>query len=318
MLKEKLQKKGIEQMNNEITVSTPRQLFEKQEVKERFENILGKKASGFIVSVINCINDNESLQKADHNSILFAAANAATLDLPVNQNLGFAYIIPYNKKQSDGTYKQMAQFQMGYKGFIQLAQRSGQFKTISATPIYEGQLIEENPLTGFKFDFTKKQSDKVLGYAGYFQLINGFEKTIYMTTQELKTHGSKFSKTYKYGLWNTDFDAMAQKTVIKLLLSKYAPLSIEMQKASLTDQAVLNDWNGESVEYIDNDGVKIDSEALAKVKEGDRIKDFIKNCKNSTELVDNCQDYIEKLDKDDEIKKLYFSKMDELNDDKKK
>lgn len=300
---------------SEITVTTPRQLFEKPEVKERFQNILGKKSAGFIVSVINCINDNVNLQNADHNSILFAAANAATLDLPVNSNLGFAYIIPYNKKQSDGTYKQMAQFQMGYKGFIQLAQRSGQFKTISASPIYEGQLVEENPLTGFKFDFTKKESDKVLGYAGYFQLINGFEKTIYMTTQELKTHGGKFSKTFKFGLWNTDFDAMAQKTVIKLLLSKYAPLSIEMMKASVTDQAVLNDWDGGSVDYVDNDDVKIDAEALAEVKEADRVKEFIKKCKTVEDLEKNCGEYIKNLDKDEsiDIRKMYNEKHEELS-----
>lgn len=301
-------------MTNEITVTTPRQLFEKPEVKARFENILGKKSSGFIVSVINCINDNEALQKSDQNSILFAAANAAVLDLPINPNLGFAYIISYNKKQKDGTFKQMAQFQMGYKGFIQLAQRSGQFKTISAAPIYEGQIVEENPLTGFKFDFTKKESDKVLGYAGYFQLINGFEKTIYMTAQELKSHGGKFSKTFKYGLWNTDFEAMALKTVIKLLLSKYAPLSIEMQRANLTDQSVINDWDGKEIEYVDNDETKLDPEAVSEAKEVERIKNFIESCKSVEELEKNCAEYIKDLpnDKNIDVRKMYNEKHQEL------
>lgn len=300
-------------MTDKITV-TPRQLFEQPEVKERFENILGKKASGFIVSVINCINDNELLQEADKNSILFAAANAAVLDLPINPNLGFAYIIPYNKKQKDGTYKQFAQFQIGYKGIIQLAQRSGQLHKINATAIYDGQLIEENPLDGYKFDFTKKDSNKVIGYACKFILMNGFEKVVYMTVQELKTHGAKYSKTFAkgHGLWETDFEAMALKTIIKLTLSKYAPLSTEMQRAILTDQAVLGDWEGKQLEYVDNEKTKIDPDAQAKVKEETRIKEFIKNCKDVKELEKNCKEYCELLPDDNEIRKLYEEKKMDL------
>lgn len=300
-------------MTNEITV-TPKQLFEQQNVKEKFESILGKKAQGFIVSVINCISDNEMLQKADQNSILFAAANAAVLDLPINPNLGFAYIIPYNKKQKDGTFKQFAQFQIGYKGLIQLAQRSGQLHKIYATAIYEGQLIEENPLDGFKFDFTKKDSKVVIGYACKFVLMNGFEKVVYMTVQELKTHGTKYSKTFAkgYGLWETDFEVMALKTIIKLTLSKYAPLSTEMQRALITDQSVLNDWEARKLDYVDNEDVKIDPELNAKVKEETRIKEFIENCKTVKELEKNCKEYCEALPDDSELKKLYFDKKMEL------
>lgn len=294
--------------STEITLS-PKQLFDKPEVRSKFESILGKKSSGFIISVINCINDNELLKKADQNSILFASANAAILDLPINPNLGFAYIIPYNKKMKDGTYKQMAQFQLGYKGFIQLAQRSGQLKTISATPIYSGQIVEENPLTGYKFDFTKKESDEVIGYACYFSLVNGFEKTVYMTKQELRTHGSKYSKTFKGGLWSTDFDAMALKTIIKLTLSKYAPLSNEMQRAIMTDQAVINDWDGEQIDYVDNEDEVIDPKALADRKETDRVKDFIINSKTKEELTKNCKVYCEALDDKDPVKIAYNDKL---------
>lgn len=247
-------------MANELTVKN---LFGKDEVRNKFKELLGKRSAPFITSVLQIVASNELLAKAEPHSVYHSAAVAATLDLPLNNNLGFAYIVPYNQKQKDGTFKTVAQFQLGYKGFIQLAQRSGQFQTISGTPIYEGQLIEENPLTGFVFDFKQKKSDKVIGYAAYFRLLNGFEKTLYATVEDLTKHGQKYSQTFKngYGLWKDDFEAMALKTVIKLLLSKFAPLSIEMQKAVITDQAIINDSETQDVTYIDNEEVTIDKEA---------------------------------------------------------
>ncbi len=241
---------------------TTKSLFAKENVRKKFEEMLGKRANQFITSVLQIASSNELLSKADPMSIYNAAAVAATLDLPLNNNLGFAYIVPYNQKQKDGSYKVVAQFQMGYKGFIQLAQRTGQFKTIAATPIYEGQLVSMNPLTGFEFDFTKK-GEKIIGYAAYFSLINGFEKTLYMTYEEIQKHAGKFSQTYKkgHGLWKDEFDSMALKTIIKLLLSKFAPLSIEMQKATITDQSVINNPDTEDVTYIDNDTPVIDKDA---------------------------------------------------------
>lgn len=263
--------------NNQLTTKT---LFEREDVKSKFKELLGKRASSFITSVLQIAAQNPLLAKADPVSVYQCAAVAATLDLPLNQNLGFAYIIPYNQKQSDGTFKQVAQFQIGYKGFIQLAQRSGQFKTISASPIYEGQLIEENPLTGFVFDFKQKKSDVVIGYAAHFSLLNGFEKTLYMTVTELKKHGTRFSQTFKkgFGLWKDDFDSMAQKTVIKLLLSKFAPLSVEMQKAVVTDQSVVNDAETEDITYVDNDDL------LLVDKEAERITLMLQDCKTLDEL----------------------------------
>lgn len=239
-----------------------KQFFSQEIIKNKIQEVLGKRSNQFITTVLQIASSNDLLAKADPVSILNASMVAATLDLPINQNLGFAYIIPFNQKQKDGSYKTVAQFQLGYKGFIQLAQRSGQFKTISATPIYDGQLIESNPLTGFKFDFGSKKSDIIIGYAAYFELLNGFQKTLYMTVKEMEQHGLKFSQTYKkgYGLWKDDFDSMAQKTVIKLLLSKFAPLSIEMQKAIITDQGIVNDLKGENVTYDDHEEVKVDKE----------------------------------------------------------
>jgi recombination protein RecT len=242
----------------QLTVKT---FFEADNVKKKFADLLGKKAQGFITSVLQVVNSNDLLVKATPESVYNAAATAATLELPINNNLGFAYILPYNQKQKDGTFKTVAQFQLGYKGFIQLAQRSGQFKTISATAIYEGQLVGENPLMGFEFDFKAKKSDVVIGYAAYFALLNGFEKTLYMPIDNVKAHANKYSQTAKkgYGLWKDSFDDMAIKTVIKLLLSKFAPLSIEMQKAVIYDQAVIED-NGEAT-YVDHEIVDIDKEA---------------------------------------------------------
>lgn len=253
-------------MSTPTTTNQPltiKNLFAKDEVKTKFNELLGKKSTGFITSVLQIVASNDQLRTADPHSVYHVAAVAATLDLPLNNNLGFAYIIPFKQKQNDGTYKIVAQFQLGYKGFIQLAQRSGQFQTISATPIYDGQLIEENPLSGFVFDFKQKKSDNVLGYAAYFRLLNGFEKTFYMSTAQIMTHGKKYSQTFKkgFGLWKDDFDAMAIKTVLKLLLSKFAPLSVEMQKAVITDQAIINDTDATDVTYVDNEETVIDKEA---------------------------------------------------------
>jgi recombination protein RecT len=254
---------------------TAKALFNQDNIKKKFEEMMGKKAQGFITSVLQIVSSSDLLSKADPMSVYNAAAVAATLDLPLNNNLGFAYIVPYNQSYKDekGVWqkKQVAQFQMGYKGFVQLAQRSGVFKTISATPIYEGQLIEENPLTGFVFDFTKKKSEKLIGFASYFSLINGFEKTFYMSLEQMNAHGLRFSKTFKDGLWKTDLVGMGNKTVLKLLLSKFAPLSIEMQKATIMDQAVINDHTTEDITYVDNEVVEID-------KEAERIQFLIADC----------------------------------------
>lgn len=231
------------------------------DVKKRFEDILGKKAPGFISSVIN-VAKSPRLADAEPNSIMASAVVAATLDLPIDPNLGFAYIVPYNDKKQG----KIAQFQMGYKGFIQLAMRSGQYKTINAAPVFENDLKKINRLTGeIEFNDNPEPSTKIVGYVGYFRLINGFEKALYMTREELEIHGKKYSQSYKsnkdwvvkQSLWTTDFDSMATKTVLKLLLSKYGPMSIEMQTAIKSDQASFNKdvINGDidgNINYPDN------------------------------------------------------------------
>lgn len=291
---------------------TLKEFFEQDNVRKKFQELLGKKAQGFITSVLQCVASNDLLAKAEPSSIYHAAAVAATLDLPLNNALGMAYIVPYNAKQKDGSYKTVAQFQLGYKSYIQLSQRSGQFKTISAAPIYEGQLIESNPLTGFRFDFTKKTSETVIGYAAFFQLLNGFEKTLYMTVEDLKKHGAAYSQTFKkgFGLWKDNFEAMCIKTVIKLLLSKFAPLSIEMQKAVIADQGLINNEDATDVTYIDNSEMRVDAHLLADSKERIRIKDWIAKSKTVEQLNQVAKDF----ENDGELNDLWQNKFMELTE----
>lgn len=289
-----------------MKIEKVKSLFEREDVKVKFKELLGKKSTSFITSVLQIVASNELLANAEPTSVYQSAAMAATLDLPLNNNLGFAYIVPYNQKQKDGSFKQVAQFQLGYKGFIQLAQRSGQFKTISATPIYEGQIAENNPLTGIVFDFKSKKSDVAIGYAAYFQLLNGFEKTIFMTTDELKKHGGKYSQTFKkgFGLWKDDFDSMATKTVLKLLLSKYAPLSVDIQRAIITDQSIISNAETLDVEYSDNSETLID-------KESERVRLMLSDCKTQ-EDVDNLQEQLPDVDIE-----LFANRKEELRSERK-
>ena len=249
--------------------------LENDKVKEKFNNVLGKNSSAFLSSVLTVLSQNELLAKASKESVYSAALMSATLNLPINQNLGFAYIVPF---------KGQASFQLGYKGYLQLAQRSGQFKTISATPIYEGQIISKNPLTGYEFDFENRESDKVIGYAAYFELLNGFNKTLYMSVEDITNHAKKYSQTFKkgFGVWKDNFESMAQKTVLKLLLSKYAPLSVEMQKAVVSDGAVINDVDTLDVDYIDNTTDSID--VIQNDQEVEEVRSYISKAKTKEDL----------------------------------
>lgn len=218
-----------------------KQLVNSKGVQKRLQDMLGKKAAGFTSSII-AISQTDGLKDCLPESILSSAMVAATMDLPINPNFGMAYVVPYNDRKKG----KIAQFQMGYKGFIQLALRSGQFKYFNADVVYDGELKGRNKLTGsieFEEDSNLIDYSKPVGYFAYFQLLNGFEKTVYMTVEEAEAHGKKYSQSYKSNkdwirdssLWSTDFDGMAIKTVVKRLLSKYAPLSIEMQTALEND-----------------------------------------------------------------------------------
>ena len=294
-------------------------------IKSKFTEILGQKGVGFISSVLSVVSSNTSLANADQNSIYTAALLAASLDLPINQNLGLAYIVPYKTKQPDGTYKQMAQFQLGYKGFLQLAQRSGQFKTINSTDVKEGEIVSWDRMSGeltFNWiqDSKERLSRKTVGYLSYFKLLNGFENSFYMTIEEIEAHAKKYSQTYRQygtGLWKDEFDGMAKKTVTKLNLSKNAPLSIEMQRAVVSDQAVIKNDNFAKEEgivdvetqYVDHEEVTIDVSAVNVTKEKERITKHIEKSKSIEEL-EKCLPGIE--DDDIELYDLFQAKKKEL------
>ncbi|WP_151676087.1 recombinase RecT [Acinetobacter soli] len=240
-------------------------------IRQKFEEILGKKAQGFLASVMQVANQ-PHLKNAVPATVVNAAMMAATLDLPINSNLGFAYIVPYKRKWKEGNqWKESneAQFQMGYKGFIQLAQRSGQFSRIAATPVYEGQLVSANPLLGYEFDWTVENKGEAIGYVAFFKLLNGFTAELYMSTADVKKHAGKYSQSFKYGsgVWKDNFEAMALKTVTKLLLSKQAPLSIDMQTAQLADQSIVHDVENNDFEYIDH------SDAVAAIEQKPTVPD---------------------------------------------
>ena len=225
-----------------------------ERTQKKFRELLGKKAPGFLTSLLNTINGNKQLQQADASSIMKAGAIAATLDLPIDPNFGYAYIVPYNNKE-----KNEAQFQMGYKGFVQLAMRTGQYKKITVSELYDGQFKSYDPITDtLEYDLNDKISDEITHYIAYFKLLNGFEKYFIMSKEEVEEHARKYSKTFNksFSNWKTNFDGMAKKTVLKLLLSKFGIMSIEMQTAQKVDQAVIKDIkdnNNIEVEYVDND-----------------------------------------------------------------
>lgn len=240
-------------------------LLNAESTKKRFFEILGSKSASFISSIINVVNGNPALQEATPNTVLMSAAIAATLDLPINPNLGFAAIVPYKEKG-----QAVAQFQMMWRGFVQLAQRSGQYRTLNTTEVYEGEIKKQNRFTGeIEFDPDGRKSDKIIGYVAYMSLLNGFEKYFYMSREECEKHAKRYSKTYQkgYGKWKDDFDAMAKKTVLKLLISKYGIMSVDMQKAVEFDQSTvqgdINHIEEATAEYVDNEPKQIEPEKLS-------------------------------------------------------
>jgi recombination protein RecT len=265
-------------------------------VSAEIQKALGRNADQFVTSALTAIGQNDLLKDADKATVYSALLTSAAMNLPINPNLGFAYLVPF-KNNKKGVVE--CQFQLGYKGYIQLAQRSGQFKNINATPIYEGQLTKDNPLYGYEFDFDVKPKGKPVGYAAFFELLNGFQKTLYLDMSTIEAHAKKYSQTYKrgFGLWKDDFDAMAIKTVLKLLISKFAPLSTELQRAVISDSAVINDVDTIDVDYVDNQTLSI--EETQNAQERERIGNFIEQAKTQEELA-QVERQVSKYDLSDE------------------
>lgn len=229
-------------------------------MKKKFTDILHEKSDSFMGSLMTLVGGDNYLSQAEPMTIIASALKAATMDLPIDKNLGYAYVVPFNRSEKVGNKwvkHNEAQFILGYKGYIQLAQRSGQYKALNALAIYDGQLIDWNPLTEeFTFDYKAKVSDEVIGYVGFFELLNGFKKTVYWTKQEIESHRIKNSKAYDKeklsGAWVDNYDSMAIKTVLRNMLSKWGLLSVEMQSAITSDEKVFRvDENNDLIEETD-------------------------------------------------------------------
>lgn len=261
--------------------------------RKMIEETLGKRSQQFITSVVSLVNNNHVLKEADKKSVMSACLLAATLDLPINQNLGFAYIIPYKDKNQGGI--QIAQFQIGYKGFIQLAMRSGEFAKLNVTDVKEGEIKGVNRLTGdMIFEWLEDEAREkavTIGYVAYMELSNGFNKQYYQSIPQLQKHGKRFSKSFRkgYGLWVDDFESMAKKTVLKTLLSKYAPMSVAMSKAQVADQAVVD---GDRLDYPDNtpDDVVIDGSPEGSPATQNNVNDFVAKKMNKAKKSESVQD----------------------------
>lgn len=266
--------------NNQLTI---KEYIQAPNVKARIEELLKNRASQFIITLSSMVNNDVKLQECEPASLFTAALTIVGLDLPVNNNLGFAWIIPYKSK--DG--KTYAQAQLGYKAFIQLAMRSDKFKTLNVSDVRQGEYKGMDRLTGeinleWEQDEEKRSKLPVVGFVAYMKLHNGFEKSMYMTATDARAHGQRYSanfRKYNSGMWKDDFDAMAKKTVIKLMLSKYAPMSTDMARAQEVDQSVIID---EKTKYLDNP--KESAQDISEEKERQRVIKYIKNCRSLKSL----------------------------------
>jgi recombination protein RecT len=204
-----------------------------ESVQEQFKNALQENTGPFIASIIDLYGSDTYLQACEPAQVIMECLKAATLKLPINKQIGFAYIVPY---KSNGV--SVPQFQLGYKGYIQLAMRTGQYKFLNAGVIYEGIKVKRNILTGEVEFAGEPTSDKAQGYFAYMELLNGYSKNVYMTHDEVLKHAKRYSKSFdnKNSAWKTNFEEMAIKTATRKLLSHYGFLSTEMVTALGNDQ----------------------------------------------------------------------------------
>lgn len=266
-------------MTNQIQKSQPQRsltsYLRSDVVKQELVASVGKaRADQVVASLMSLVNSNIVLKECDPPTVFAAAMTAAALDLPINPSLGQAYIIPFNNKVKVGeetitkrngeTYqkpiyewRKQAQFQMGYKGFVQLGLRSGKYRTMHAGDVREGEFLGEDHLTGeleFKWekDAAKRADLEITGFVAYIELTTGFRKSLYMSVADLEAHAKKYSKSYAegYGQWADNFEGMAKKTVLKLLIDKWGIKTTAIERALVADQAVLEDET--SANYTDN------------------------------------------------------------------
>lgn len=268
-------------MANEVQVyslKTFNQTITSPNTQKYLNDLLHEKKGQFVSNLTALVANNASLQECEPYTLMFAALKATALSLPIEPALGMAHVIPYKNKKRGITE---AQFQLGYKGFQQLALRTGQYKLISTTDVRDGEIRKRNRLTGeitFEFmeDEAKRLQTPIIGYVNYFRLLNGFESTFYMSKEEMESHAMRYSQTYRsttasikeQSKWTQDFDGMARKTVIKLNLSKNGVLSTELQDAILSDQAIMREEN--KYDYADNDN---DQQTIYDAQKAQQVKE---------------------------------------------
>lgn len=230
-------------------------------VRQNISNVVGEKhTSRFVASVVSAVQTNKALAECTNSSIFSAALLGESLKLSPSPQLGQFYMVPY-KDRKTGVAE--AQFQLGAKGYKQLAIRSGQYRKIVTSVVKEGELKSFNPITEeYVFepvtDVSIREKLPVVGYYASFTLVNGFQKEIYWSKEKMVEHAKRYSQGYRsdcqkgtsYTFWSKDFDGMAEKTMIRQLISKWGIMSIDLQKAYESDMGVLNE-SGE-VRYVDN------------------------------------------------------------------
>lgn len=245
-------------------------MLDTEKLRGRFNDLLGKRAPQFVSSLVSMVNADQSLQRAFYEApmtVIQAGLKAAAFDLPIDQNLGYAYIVPFNNKYKDenGEWRKRmeATFILGWKGMNQLALRTGAYKTINVIDVREGELKSYNRLTEeVELDFIEDEEERdarpVIGYVGYYRLVNGAEKTIYMTKKQIEAHEKKFRKgEYQGKGWREDWDAMARKTVYRKLIGKWGVMSIEYQNAH-DGMALAQQMQEEFIEPPVSDPIMVD------------------------------------------------------------
>lgn len=235
-------------------------------VKDQINSIVGgKDGTRFITAIVSAVNANPALQECTNPSILSAALLGHSLKLSPSPQLGQYYMVPFNDKNKG----KVAQFQIGYKGYIQLALRSGQYKKLNVLAIKEGELIRFDPLNeeievNLIENEVAREKAPTIGYYAMFEYTNGFRKAMYWSREKMESHAEKYSQGYKakkgFTFWEKDFDAMAYKTMLRQLISKWGVMSIEMQTALDSDMAVINDDGSKTYVETDDD-IVIDTEA---------------------------------------------------------
>lgn len=244
-------------------------MLENTRTQEYLSSVLGEKKQTFVGNMVALVANSKMLMDCDPSTVMFSCLKSAALDLSLDPVLGLSYVIPFRDNKNNTT---VATWQLGSKGYVQLALRSAQFRKLNVRDVREGEIVDEDFVSG-EMRFKRLQKDResapIVGYVAYMQLVNGFEKQLYMSVEELESHAKRFSQTYRrgYGPWADQYmkSQMMEKTVLKRLLSKYAPLSVEMRDAIRSDFAVLGE--NDSVRYIDNEESAIDFDKAQQVAE---------------------------------------------------